>query len=127
MRTITYAVVLSATLLVTTITGYAKTEVDPQLVTLNNKMSLVFQLPPQGDGKVLVKLMDDTETTLNEVAVNASVQLRKAIHLPLLEPGIYYLETIHEGLITRKELLIRWDSIEVTKVTKMKSELLPIL
>jgi len=103
-----------------TIYGYASTTVDPQIVTLNNKMSIIFQLPQNQEGNVLVKFKDNTETTLKEVKVDANVHHRIAINLPLLEPGIYYLEILHNGLVTRKELFIRWDGIEVVRVEKMK-------
>lgn len=127
MKTIRCALVLLALLLITTLSGCANTEVDPQLVMLNNKMSLVFQLPQGAESKVLVTLKDDTDTTLKEVRADAKIHHRKAINLnlPLLEPGTYYLEALHDGMITRKELLLRWDGVEVVSIEKLRSELSP--
>ena len=72
MKTTSFLSVLSGLLLVTTIDGYASTTVDPQILILNNKMSVIFQ-PLQGEeSKVLVKFQDDTESTLLEMNVDAN-------------------------------------------------------
>ncbi|MEM8967387.1 MAG: hypothetical protein AAGE93_13275 [Bacteroidota bacterium] len=122
MKTISFLSVLSGLLLVTTMDGYASTTVDPQILILNNKMSVIFQ-PLQGEeSKVLVKFKDDTESTLLEMKVDANKRQRQAINFSQPQPGIYYIDIFHNRTITRKELVVRWNSVEVVRITKTSNE-----
>ena len=114
--------VLSGLLLVTTMDGYASTTVDPQILILNNKMSVIFQPMQYAESKEQEKFKDDTERTLLEIKVDANTRQRQAINFSQPQPGIYYIDIFHNRTITRKELVVRWNSVEVVRIIKTSNE-----
>lgn len=121
MKTIPFFAALSSLLLLTVSVSYA-TIVDPILSPVNNQKSAVFQLPQAEESKVLVKIKNSRENTLMEVEVDAHIQDRKLFNFDRLRDGIYYMDIFHNGEITRKELQVRWDGVEVIGIRKMSRE-----
>ncbi|WPP52030.1 hypothetical protein [Catalinimonas niigatensis] len=122
MKTISFFSAISGLLLLAVSVSYATITADPQLYPLQKKKSAIFQLPQGEEKKVLVKIKDDMENTLMEVEVDAEAYDRKLFNFYRLKDGNYFMDIFHNGIVTRKELSVRWDGIKVVNVTKMDSE-----
>ncbi|MEK6481426.1 hypothetical protein WJR50_28040 [Catalinimonas sp. 4WD22] len=125
MKTISFFFAISGLLLLASSFSYATTTVDPQLYPLHKKKSAIFEVPQVEEDKVLIKFKNEKENTLMEVEVEAGEQERKLFNFSRLQQGTYYMDIFHNGIITRKELQVRWDGVDVVSVFKMDREPTP--
>lgn len=122
MKAINSLFLLSTGLLTVIISSHASVTTEPQLYPQPNQKTAILQVPLDKKDDVMVKVKSIHQNIIMEIAVDDDSDQYKTLDFSSLKEGTYYLDIYHDGVVTRKELDVRWDGIEVTRVEKMKRD-----